>query len=112
MVVIAPDARQGTGGLKGFLSRATHSLTSLSKTFTSSALSLVGVSSQYAFIASSLFIVVFFPLILEIAREGEVLNLQKLEVQELKKQGYGWVSIRAMDLAKRLQKSRLYSLLN
>ena len=98
MVVISDSG--GSGGIKGFLSRAATSASTAKSWVLGKGLHYGQKMGRTAMGGSVLVIVVFFPLILEIAREKEVIQIQKLEVQQLKKEGVNDMVLQQMGFAK------------
>ena len=77
-----------SGGLKGFISRAKTSSLALFTEVQSKGWTVANFLGKSGMVLATTAIIVLMPLIMEISRETQVLELDKLQVKDLKLQGY------------------------
>lgn len=76
------------GGVKGFLSRAGTSFYAGGLYFKEKWWVAAKMVGHVGFVVATTSIVVLMPLIFEIMREGQMIETDKMEVKELRQQGY------------------------
>mmetsp|Transcript_10707 Transcript_10707/g.19399 ORF Transcript_10707/g.19399 Transcript_10707/m.19399 type:complete len:110 (+) Transcript_10707:135-464(+) len=76
------------GGIKGFLSRAGKSFFAGGLYFKEKSWMAAKMAGNVGFVVATTSIVVLMPLIFEIMREGQMIEADKLQVKELRQQGY------------------------
>eukprot|EP00522_Entomoneis_paludosa_P018314 CAMPEP_0172453198 /NCGR_PEP_ID=MMETSP1065-20121228/10633_1 /TAXON_ID=265537 /ORGANISM="Amphiprora paludosa, Strain CCMP125" /LENGTH=115 /DNA_ID=CAMNT_0013205373 /DNA_START=12 /DNA_END=359 /DNA_ORIENTATION=- len=88
------------GGLKGFLTRTgkvVHNTgTYIFQVGSSAAMWTYKWGGSTAFVVATSSVLVFMPLLFEIGREGEMLEMEKLQVNDLKTKGYSDRQLREM----------------
>jgi hypothetical protein len=77
-----------SGGLKGFFTKAGKSFYSGGMFASDASYKVAEKLCKLGFIFATTCIVVFVPLVFEIAREGQMIESEKLQVAELRNQGY------------------------
>mmetsp|Transcript_4574 Transcript_4574/g.6681 ORF Transcript_4574/g.6681 Transcript_4574/m.6681 type:complete len:110 (-) Transcript_4574:237-566(-) len=96
---MAPKKQAGGGGLKGFFSRAGKSFMTGGLFAQEKSIWAAEKICRIGFILATTSIVVFMPLVFEIAREGQMIESEKLEVGALRDQGYADNQLREMGYA-------------
>lgn len=80
------------GGLKGFLQRTGKIANNTGSFIFHIGTSIMNWSYKWggstAFVVATSSVLVFFPLLFEIGREGEMLEMEKLQSKDLKSKGY------------------------
>merc|ERR1712194_591604 len=76
------------GGIKGFLGRAWTSFYAGGLYFKQTSWMAAKMAGNVGFAVATTSIVVLMPLIFEIMREGQTIEADKLQVKELRQQGY------------------------
>ncbi|EJK53474.1 hypothetical protein THAOC_27088 [Thalassiosira oceanica] len=76
------------GGIKGFFTRAGTSFLAGGLYAKEKAWTLAKMGGKVGFYVATTSIVVLMPLIFEIMREGQMIETDKLQVKELRQQGY------------------------
>lgn len=85
-----------SGGLKGFFTKASNSFFTGGTFVKDQSFKLSVALGKYGFIFATTCIVMFVPLVFEIAREGQMIESDKLQVMELRNQGYSDVQLKEM----------------
>mmetsp|Transcript_8368 Transcript_8368/g.10587 ORF Transcript_8368/g.10587 Transcript_8368/m.10587 type:complete len:113 (-) Transcript_8368:102-440(-) len=87
---MAPKRKSSSsgGGLKGFFTKAGKSFVTAGSYGKDQSYWVAEKLAKLGFIFVTSCIVVFVPLVFEIAREGQMIQSEKLEVNELRNQGY------------------------
>jgi len=88
-----PKDSQSVGGIKGFFSKAYHSLETLGTKGGTFALSTsiwaAKMVGTFGFYLATTAMVVFMPLVFEIARERQSLETERSVIKDLRSQGFG-----------------------
>jgi len=82
-----PTTKSG-GGIKGFLTRAGKSFYTGGLFAKESGSWLAQHAARWGFIVATTSIVVFMPLIFEIAREQQMIEVERTQAKDLRSQGY------------------------
>lgn len=88
------------GGIKGFLQRAGNSFYVGGIYAKEKAWMLAKMGAHAGFVVSTISIVVLMPLIFEIMREGQLIEADKLQVKDLRHQGYSDPQLQQMGFPK------------
>eukprot|EP00553_Chaetoceros_curvisetus_P015455 CAMPEP_0204651752 /NCGR_PEP_ID=MMETSP0718-20130828/13910_1 /ASSEMBLY_ACC=CAM_ASM_000674 /TAXON_ID=230516 /ORGANISM="Chaetoceros curvisetus" /LENGTH=108 /DNA_ID=CAMNT_0051675593 /DNA_START=73 /DNA_END=396 /DNA_ORIENTATION=- len=96
---MAPKRKEGSGGLKGFFTRAGKSFMTGGLFARDQSVWMAEKLAKIGFIVATTSIVVFMPLVFEIAREGQMVETEKLEVAALRDEGYSDNQFREMGYA-------------
>ncbi|KAL3778260.1 hypothetical protein ACHAWO_011137 [Cyclotella atomus] len=88
------------GGLKGFFYRAGASFYSGGIYVKEKSYMLASIAGKVGFVVATTSIAVLMPLIFEIMREGQMIEADKLQVKELRSQGYSDGQLQEMGFPK------------
>ncbi|KAL3789670.1 hypothetical protein HJC23_003871 [Cyclotella cryptica] len=93
-----PSSQQG--GLKGFFTRAGASFYSGGLFLKEKSWMVAQYAGKMGFVVATTSIVVLMPLIFEIMREGQMIEADKLQVKDLRQQGYSDGQLQEMGFPK------------
>eukprot|EP00584_Thalassiosira_punctigera_P010460 CAMPEP_0172531480 /NCGR_PEP_ID=MMETSP1067-20121228/4873_1 /TAXON_ID=265564 ORGANISM="Thalassiosira punctigera, Strain Tpunct2005C2" /NCGR_SAMPLE_ID=MMETSP1067 /ASSEMBLY_ACC=CAM_ASM_000444 /LENGTH=109 /DNA_ID=CAMNT_0013315865 /DNA_START=129 /DNA_END=458 /DNA_ORIENTATION=+ len=95
-----PPSQPKEGGIKGFLSRAGKSFYAGGLYFREKSWTVAKKAGNVAFVVATTSIVVLMPLIFEIMREGQMIEMDKLQVKDFRQQGYSDVQLQELGFPK------------
>jgi|EP01082_Thalassiosira_pseudonana_P011011 hypothetical protein len=88
------------GGIKGFLTRAGASFYAGGMFVKEKGWMVAKMAGNVGFVVATTSIVVLMPLIFEIMREGQMIEADKMQVKELRQQGYSDGQLQEMGFPK------------
>ncbi|KAL9191313.1 hypothetical protein ACHAXT_001019 [Thalassiosira profunda] len=95
-----PPSQSKEGGVKGFLTRAGKSFYAGGTYLKEKSWMAAKMAGNVGFVVATTSIVVLMPLIFEIMREGQMIESDKLQVKELRTQGYSDPQLQEMGFNK------------
>merc|ERR550539_1016229 len=90
------NSNKNTGGLKGFFKRAGKSFYTGGLFASEKCNTAAEKLCKLGFIFATVCMVAYAPLVFEIAREGQMIESEKLQVSELRNQGYSDMQLKEL----------------